>query len=55
MADRLNRLGIGVDKAELLFKVKDTIPTRLHLALYLLEKKKVNSLWDAFRKYLSRT
>jgi len=53
MADKLNALDVLVDKEELLSKIKGAIPTRLHLALYLLEKKKVNNLSIAFKKYLS--
>ncbi|MBP7088099.1 MAG: PHP domain-containing protein [Candidatus Omnitrophica bacterium] len=53
MADKLNALGVSVDKAELLSKIKGAIPTRLHLALYLVEKKKVENLSMAFKKYLS--
>ncbi|UCC94315.1 MAG: PHP domain-containing protein [Candidatus Omnitrophota bacterium] len=53
MADKLISLGVGVDKEELMARTKDAIPTRLHLALYLVEIGRVRSLWDAFRKYLS--
>ncbi len=53
MADKLNSLGLNVDSEELMLKIGSTIPTRLHLALYLLEKGKVSSLRQVFRKYLS--
>ncbi|MBD3245450.1 MAG: PHP domain-containing protein [Candidatus Omnitrophica bacterium] len=53
MADKLNDIGVRVDKEELTEKVRNKIPTRLHLGLYLLEKKRVSALRDAFRKYLS--
>ncbi|MBU2265931.1 MAG: PHP domain-containing protein, partial [Candidatus Omnitrophica bacterium] len=53
MADILASLGLNVDSQELMAKVGDTIPTRLHLALYLLNKGIVTSLYEAFRKYLS--
>lgn len=53
MVERLNSLGIKADKEELLSKVGNTIPTRLHLGLYLIEKGIVSSLQEAFKKYLS--
>ncbi len=53
MADRLNALGIEVDKDELLAKIGGALPTRLHLGIYLVEKGVVKSLMEAFRKYLS--
>jgi len=53
MAAKLNSLKVEVDSEELMSKVGQTIPTRLHLALYLLEKGKANSLREVFKKYLS--
>ncbi|MFH1877009.1 MAG: PHP domain-containing protein [Candidatus Omnitrophota bacterium] len=53
MAEKLSSLGIKVDTARLAAKVIDSIPTRLHLGLYLVEKKVVRSLREAFIKYLS--
>jgi hypothetical protein len=53
MVDKLNNLGFKIDKEELLLKIKDAIPTRLHLGLYLVEKGFVSSLREAFYKYLS--
>lgn len=53
MADKLNSLGIAVDKDELLSLVGDAIATRLHMGLYLLKKGRVASLREAFRKFLS--
>jgi len=53
MADRLNALGVKVDKEELLNKIAGALPTRLHLGLYLVEKGAVKTLSQAFRKYLS--
>jgi len=53
MADKLNSLGVGIDKDELFAGIKIAVPTRLHLALYLQEKGKVTSLRQAFKKYLS--
>lgn len=53
MGEKLNSLGVEVDVEELFLKIKGAIPTRLHLALYLLEKGKVKTLRQAFGKYLS--
>jgi len=53
MGEKLNSLGVKVDIEELFSKIKGAIPTRLHLALYLLEKGKVKNLRQAFQKYLS--
>jgi predicted metal-dependent phosphoesterase TrpH len=53
MADKLNSLGIKVDTKELFEIIKDTIPTRLHLGLYLVNKGFVKTLREAFSKYLS--
>ncbi len=53
MGEKLNSLGVKVDIEDLFLKIKGAIPTRLHLALYLLEKGKVKTLRQAFQKYLS--
>jgi hypothetical protein len=53
MAEALNSLGLKVDTDELMSEIGTTIPTRLHLALYLLKKNRVFSLREAFRQYLS--
>ncbi len=53
MSDKLNSLGVKVDSQEMFSNIKDSIPTRLHLGLYLLEKGIVSSLRQAFTKYLS--
>ena len=53
MAEILASLGLNVDSKELMSRIADTIPTRLHLALYLRDKGIVSSLVEAFRKYLS--
>ena len=53
MGEKLNSLGVEVDIEELFSKIKVAMPTRLHLALYLLEKGKVKTLRQAFVKYLS--
>jgi hypothetical protein len=53
MAKKINKLGIKIDEEELLSKINNNVPTRLHLGLYLLEKKVVSSLKEAFKKYLS--
>lgn len=53
MVEKLNSLGAKVDKEELLLKIGNTIPTRLHLGLHLVQKGVVNSLREAFKRYLS--
>jgi len=53
MAGKLNSLGLKVDTDELMRKIGDAIPTRLHLALYLIEKGEAHSLREVFKKYLS--
>ncbi|MCF7907993.1 MAG: PHP domain-containing protein [Candidatus Omnitrophica bacterium] len=53
MTEVLASLGLKVDPKELMSMVGDIVPTRLHLALYLLNKGIVSSLYEAFRKYLS--
>ncbi|MCK4809370.1 MAG: PHP domain-containing protein [Candidatus Omnitrophica bacterium] len=53
MAKKVNSLGGRVDIDELVCQINQKVATRLHLALYMLEKKQVNSVWEAFKKYLS--
>jgi len=53
MGEKLNSLGVEVDTEELFVKIKGAVPTRLHLALYLLEKGRVKTLRQAFEEYLS--
>lgn len=53
MAEALVTIGIKVDVEELLSQIGDKMPTRLHLALYLLNKGIVSSLHQAFKNYLS--
>jgi len=53
MAEALTSLGMVVDTDELFRGIGSTIPTRLHLAMYLVKKKKAASLKDVFNKYLS--
>ncbi len=53
MIVNLNSLGVKIDQEELMQSLAKTIPTRLHLALHLVKKRKVKSLADAFRKFLS--
>lgn len=54
MSDNLTDIGLKVDKEELLSRfIAHSVPTRLHLAQYMIEKGYVNSLWEAFKKYLS--
>ncbi|MFH1519289.1 MAG: PHP domain-containing protein [Candidatus Omnitrophota bacterium] len=53
MGEKLNSLGIKVNTQELFLSIKGAVPTRLHLALYLLKKGKIKTLAQAFNKYLS--
>jgi predicted metal-dependent phosphoesterase TrpH len=53
MMSKLEGIGVKVDKNEVFSKIKDNVPTRLHLGIHLLEKGIVKTLIDAFRKYLS--
>ncbi len=53
MGEKLNSLGIEVNMNELFLDISGAVPTRLHLALYLLKKGKVKTLAQAFNKYLS--
>ncbi|MBD3264523.1 MAG: PHP domain-containing protein [Candidatus Omnitrophica bacterium] len=53
MVDRLNSLGLDIDKSDLLASLGESITTRLHLGLYLVRKGKVGSLKEVFTKYLS--
>ncbi|MCF7886886.1 MAG: PHP domain-containing protein [Candidatus Omnitrophica bacterium] len=52
MVERLILEGVAIDKETILGEVKDIAPTRLHLAKYLLKIKQVNSIYEAFRRYL---
>ena len=53
MGNELNSLGVKVDIEELMAGIGETIPTRLHLGLYLLRKGRGRSLREIFKKYLS--
>ena len=53
MAEALTALGMKVDIDELFKDIGTTIPTRLHLAMYVVKKNKALSLKDVFHKYLS--
>jgi len=53
MVEVLISLGLKLDSQELVSTVGQAIPTRLHLALYLMNKGIVSSLREAFQKYLS--
>ncbi|MCF7917044.1 MAG: PHP domain-containing protein [Candidatus Omnitrophica bacterium] len=52
MIERLILKGLIIDKESLLEAVKDIAPTRLHLAKYLLETRQVNSIYEAFKRFL---
>jgi len=53
MIDKLKILGLRLDSEEIFEKTKNAIPTRLHLALYLIKKGYAKSIGQAFEKYLS--
>lgn len=53
MAEKVNSLGGRVDIDHLVEQLNVSIATRLHLAQYMLETNQVNSIWEAFKKYLS--
>ncbi len=53
MAEKVNSLGGRVDIDQLVEQLNVSIATRLHLAQYMLETNQVNSIWEAFKKYLS--
>ncbi|MCD6228231.1 MAG: PHP domain-containing protein [Candidatus Omnitrophica bacterium] len=53
MAEKINSLGGKVDIDELISRINEKVATRLHLALYMVKKRQVTSIWEAFRKYLS--
>lgn len=53
MIEKLQSLGLDLDKDEVFSKIKNNTPTRLHLALSMVEKRIVTSLSEAFRKYLA--
>jgi len=53
MSLKLDSLGLMVDRNELDSIIKDAVPTRLHLALYMVKKRYSNSIRDAFKRYLS--
>ena len=54
MAKKLNSLGLVIDENEFFGQfVKDSMPSRLHLALYLKDKKYLSTIYDAFSRYLS--
>ncbi len=53
MAEKLILEGLAIDKKTLFQKVKNITPTRLNLAKYLLEAGQVNSISEAFKRYLN--
>lgn len=53
MIDKLKVLGLRLNSDEIFEKTKNAIPTRLHLALYLIKKGYAISVGQAFEKYLS--
>ncbi len=53
MIRKLNELKFNLDEKAILSRVKNAMPTRLHLALELVKKGKVKTLREGFEKYLS--
>lgn len=53
MIEKLNQLGFNLDEAAIFSRIKNAMPTRLHLGLELMRKGKVKTLREAFEKYLS--
>ncbi|MCK9615891.1 MAG: PHP domain-containing protein [Candidatus Omnitrophica bacterium] len=53
MVDKLKLLGLRLNIEDIFTKTKNAIPTRLHLALYLIAKGYAKSIGQAFDKYLS--
>lgn len=53
MSSKLNSLGLKIDEHELNDIIKDAMPARLHLALYMVKKGYASSIHDAFKRYLS--
>jgi predicted metal-dependent phosphoesterase TrpH len=54
IAQKLNDIGVSVDKDELLALIGESLPTRLHLGMYLVDKGIAKNLRQVFRKYLSQ-
>ncbi|MDD5070600.1 MAG: PHP domain-containing protein [Candidatus Omnitrophica bacterium] len=53
MLEKLNELGVALSQELLLARIKDSIPTRLHLGLALIEAGYGTNLSKVFKKYLS--
>ncbi|MCF7870819.1 MAG: PHP domain-containing protein [Candidatus Omnitrophica bacterium] len=53
MSERLVLQGLRIDKESLFKSVKNITPTRLHLAKYLFKTRQVNSIYEAFKRYLN--
>lgn len=53
MIEQLNQIGLKLNSEDIFKKTKNAIPTRLHLALYLIEKGYAKSIGEVFTKYLS--
>lgn len=54
MADKMNRLGHNISEEDIKQKVRQGSAGRPHIAQILIEKGIVNSLYEAFKKYLSK-
>lgn len=53
MAKKFKDLGVTVDIEEIFSQFKEAVLTRLHFARYLVNKKIVSSIKEAFDKYLN--
>jgi len=53
MAEKISSLGMVIDMGEFSKTIEGKVPTRLHLALYMVKMRFVPNLWEAFKRYLS--
>ncbi len=53
MAKKMNEIGQEVDIDQLTGEIEGKIATRFHLALYMVKRDIVSSIWEAFHKYLA--
>ncbi|MDD4294440.1 MAG: PHP domain-containing protein [Candidatus Omnitrophica bacterium] len=52
MVDKLNELGVAVSKPDFLEFIKGVVPTRLHLAIYLIQRGYTRDMKETFDKYI---
>lgn len=53
MIAKLKRLGLAVSADDFFSSLDDSVPTRFHLARYMVAQKCVTSVGEAFKEYLS--